>query len=138
MVDKSYIYSFLSDKKISLHWKEKVYNSIASIELVFNVQIKKSDITRKFLRTNQILIACPEEMNIEYAKEISGKLSFETLAPVTVIEYKNQYILYMGSVRALLFTQYIGVVDCLIVKCDSERVKKYYNETSDKLSSWSI
>lgn len=138
MINEKYISRLLADKKLTQYWKQRVIDSIASIEIVFEVTLTNEDITRKRIPINQIMVACFEEMNMEYAKEIVNQYSYETLAPVTVIRYEDYYVLYMGSVRAILFSHYINAVDCIVVNCQSEKVKKFIQGAKYSLSIWSF
>lgn len=138
MINKEYIYGLLADKKLDQYWKQRVLDSIASIEIVFEVKLVNTDIARKRIPIDQIRVACFEEMNMEYAEEIVDQYSYETLAPVTVIRYEDNYVLYMGSVRAILFSHYINAVDCIVVNCQTEKVKKFIQAAKYSLSIWSF
>ncbi len=138
MIDEKYIYRLMADKKLNQHWKKRIIDSIASIEIVFGLELVNTDITRRTIPINQIKVACFEEMDMEYARKVVGKHSYETLAPATVIQYEEHYALYMGSVRSILFSHYINAVDCIVVDCQTEKVKRFIEEAKYPLSFWSF
>ena len=83
MINEKYISRLLADKKLTQYWKQRVIDSIASIEIVFEVILTNEDITRKRIPINQIMVACFEEMNMESSRTIRPE-SINTVQNVNV------------------------------------------------------
>ncbi|MBI2530579.1 MAG: hypothetical protein HYW05_05570 [Candidatus Diapherotrites archaeon] len=104
----------LKDVKID---KERVRKSIHTILNMYGLKPKDVSITRKNLNPSEIFVAASEECNLENAKRIMKQKYRDVLpAPITVLQYKNKNVLFMGSSRSIIFILKGKLPDCIIVK----------------------
>jgi len=119
-------------------WRRKVINSVDSMSIVFNTQIASEDVQFMQLMPECLWVNCDEEIDICLADVIENKLSIHQLAPITVVEYKGKYIIYMGSVRAVLFCRFQGIVNCIVVKLYTKNVEAFVDCAQKRLSEFDI
>lgn len=104
----------LKDVKID---KERVKKSIFSILHMYKLKLEGIHITRRKVDPSEIFVAAIEECDLEDAKEIlKEKYSKVLPAPITILEYKNKKVLFMGSNRSMIFILEGKLPDCIIVK----------------------
>lgn len=113
-MDEKQIDNLLKDVKID---KERVKQSIYTILHMYNFKLEDVSISRKKLDPLQIFVAAVEECNLEDAKRIMKEKYLDILpAPITVLEFRKKYFLFMGSNRSIIFVLKGKVPDCIIVK----------------------
>ena len=81
--------------------------------------LNKEDVSifRKILNPSEIYVAAVEECNIETAKELAKTKYADKLPdPITVLDYKEKYVLFKGSNRSIVFILKGQNPDCVIVK----------------------
>ena len=132
------ILKILEKKELSEDWRRKVVNSVHSIDIVFQTQVSAGDLNHCILTPNQIWVNCEEEIDLDYAAKIQDTLSVERLAPITAVEYGGKHVIYMGSVRAVLFCRYQQAVECIVVKLHTDRAKIFFDTAKKRLSEFDI
>ena len=106
--------NILKDIKID---KERIEKSIQTILSMYNLKPEDITIYRKKLNPEEIFVVAVEECNLEDAKRIMKEKYQNILpAPITILEYKGKYVLFMGSNRAIIFLLKNQIPDCIIVK----------------------
>lgn len=104
----------LKDVKID---KARVKKSIQTILQIYKLKPQEISITRKKINPSEIWVAAVEECKLESAKRIMKQKYQDILpAPITILEYKNKKILFMGSNRSIIFILKGKIPDCIIVK----------------------
>ena len=106
--------NLLKDIKID---RIRVKKSIYAILNLYNLQLEDVSIRREDISPSKILVPAVEECNLEDAKEILKEKYLNILpAPITVLEFKGKYVLFMGSNRSIIFILKGKKPDCVIVK----------------------
>lgn len=106
--------NLLRDVKID---KNRVKNSIFMILKIYKLKLEDITISRKEVSPSKILVAAVEECDLIKAKRIMKEKYKDILpAPITILEYKEKYFLFMGSSRSVIFILKGKVPDCIIVK----------------------
>lgn len=115
--------NYIKDVRSS-YWKNKIINSIKNILSLYSVKPKEIRLQRKSVNPREILVAAQEECNLKTAKHLSKtKYAHKLPAPITLIEYKDKRVIFIGSNRSLVFMLKGKKPDCLIVILPSN-VKK--------------
>jgi len=97
--------------------KERIKKSIYTILSMYRIELKDVTVYRKKLNPEEILVAAAEECNLEDAKKIMKAKYPDVLPPpVTVLEFRGKYFLFMGSNRSVVFVLKGENPDCIIVK----------------------
>jgi len=129
---------YMEGKQLDESWRRKVLNSVSSIGIVFQAEIGPEDLTLCQLKPEQLWVNCEEEIDLPYADAIEQTLSVAQLAPITVVEYQGKQIIYMGSVRAVLYCRYQKAVDCIVVKLRTENAAAFSDAAHKRLSDFDI
>lgn len=129
---------FLTDRELDEFWRQKVVNSVQSIDVVFRTQVSPDDVRFCQLTPQQLWVNCEEEIDLPYADTLEPTLSVRRLAPITVVEYQGRYAIYMGSVRAVLFCRYQKIVDCIVVRLHTDRAAAFFHAAQKRLSDFDI
>ena len=132
------ILKILENKELNEDWRRKVVNSVRSIEMVFQTELFVGDLSHTTLPPEELWVNCEEEIDLEYADKIEDTLSVGRLAPITVVEYGGKHVVYMGSVRAVLFCRYKKAVECIVVKLHTDRAEVFLNAAKKRLSEFDI
>ena len=104
----------LKDVKID---KERVKKSIYTILDMYGLEPKDVSITRRNLNPSEIFVAASEECNLENAKKIMKQKYQNVLpAPITILQYKNKNVLFMGSNRSIIFILKGKIPNSIVVK----------------------
>jgi len=113
-MDEEQIDSLLKDVRID---KERVKKSVYAILSMYNLRLEDVSVSRRGLDPSRIFVAAVEECNLEDAKRIMKEKYTNILpAPVTVLEFRRKYFLFMGSNRSVIFVLKGKKPDCIIVK----------------------
>ena len=113
-MEEKQIDNLLKDVKID---KKKVKRSIYIILHMYNLKLEDAFVYRKKLDSSQLLVAAVEECNLKDAEKIMEEKYPNILpAPITVLEFRKKYILFMGSNRSIIFILKDKMPDCIIVK----------------------
>ena len=97
--------------------KDRVIKSVYTVLDRYNLRDDEVLIYRKKLKPNEIFVTAVEECNLKTAKKLA-KQKYANIfpAPITVLEYKNKYYLFMGSNRSVIFILKRKMPDCIIIK----------------------
>lgn len=113
-MDEKQIDELLKDVRID---KERVKKSIYNVLHMYNLKLEDISVSRKKLDPSQLFVAAVEECNLEDAKRIMKEKYFNILpAPITVLEFRKKYFLFMGSNRSVIFVLKGKMPDCVIIK----------------------
>ncbi len=98
-------------------WRKKIKDSVSAILTLYKLKLNEIIISRTRLYPKELYVAAMEECNPEFAKELIKIKYFDTIPPpITVIQYKNKKVIFMGSNRSLVHFLKTGVIDSLIIK----------------------
>ena len=104
----------LKDVKID---KQRVKKSVDNILQIYDLKPSDISIIRKKIDPSKIYVAAEEECNLDEAKKILKKKYVNILpAPITVLDFKGKYYLFMGSNRSVVYCLKNIQPDCIIVK----------------------
>ena len=129
--------NYIKDVKSS-YWKNKIINSINNIVSLYSINSQEIRLQRKSVNPREILVAAQEECDLKTAEYLSKtKYAHKLPAPITLIEYKDKRVIFIGSNRSLVFMLKGKKPDCLIVILPSN-IKKpeifsFANETLAEL-----
>ncbi len=103
----------LKDVKVD---KNRVTKSINTILSRYNLNEEDVTIYRKKLKPSEIFVVAVEECNLKTARKLAkGKYADIFPAPITILEFKGKYILFMGSNRSIVFVLKKRMPDCVII-----------------------
>lgn len=97
-----------------IYWKQRITNSVLSIEYLFDLEITTEEISRKAISPNIIQVAALDELDLPHAHESIQEYG-TTPPPVTIIQRNDVFYLFMGSVRALVYSLSGKLVDAIVV-----------------------
>ncbi|GBE19931.1 MAG TPA: hypothetical protein ENG87_00520 [Candidatus Pacearchaeota archaeon] len=113
-MDENQVNDLLKDVKID---KERIKKSIYTILDMYHLKLGDVSVSRKKLDSSEIFVAAVEECNLADAKRIMEEKYPDILpAPITILEFKGKYVLFMGSNRSVIFVLKDKKPDCIIVK----------------------
>ncbi len=100
-MNEKQIDDLLKDVKVD---RERVKKSIYIILRTYKIKLEDVFIVRKKVDPSRIFIAAIEECNLKDAKRIMKEKYHNIIpAPVTVLEFRKKYVLFMGSNRSIIF-----------------------------------
>lgn len=110
------IQSLIKDVK-SAYWRKRIENSVQNILHLYKLKEDDIEIFRERIEPKNIYVASVEQCNLKEAKQLMReKYSKKLPAPITLIQYKNKKVIFIGSNRSLVFALKNQVPDCIIVK----------------------
>ena len=113
------IENLLKDVKID---KERVKKSVDMILHLLDIGPKDIRLSRKKIDPSEIYVAAVEECNLKDAKRIMKEEYSSALpAPITVLDFRGKYVLFMGSNRSIIFVLKGQIPDCIVVKIPENR-----------------
>jgi hypothetical protein len=110
------IESLIEDVKDE-YWRKRIKNSVQNILHLY--KLKESDIKvfRAGVEPKDIWIVAVDECNPKEAERLMRvRYSKKLPSPITLIQYKNKKVIFIGSNRSLVFVLKNQVPDCIVVK----------------------
>ena len=131
-MDENLINDLLKDVKVD---KERVTRSIYMVLSLYGLKIENVSISRRKVDPSDIFVAAVEECNLEDAKTIMKEKYQDILpAPITILQFKGKYVLFMGSNRSIVFILKGKKPDCVIVEVpDTIKEPVIYSEAKQTL-----
>lgn len=96
-------------------WRMRILNSVLGIVCLYKLDLTDVTIHRTGLDQKDLWIAASDELDLEKAEEALSKYSGD-IPPVTVMQYREKNVLFMGSVRALESVLRSKPIDCIVVR----------------------
>lgn len=97
-------------------WKQKIENSIKNILALYDLDEADIKVYRAKLAPRDIWVAAADECKLATAKELAANKYPKLPPPITVVQYKNKNVIFIGSNRSLVFLLKKELPDCIIVK----------------------
>jgi len=128
------VQTLIEDVK-SAYWRKRIENSIQNILHLYKLKEDDIEIFRERIEPKNIYVASVEECNPKEAKQLMrGKYSSKFPAPITLIQYKNKKVIFIGSNRSLVFALKNQLPDCIVIKLpDSIKEPKMVSEANVSL-----
>lgn len=110
------VVSLLEDIKDE-YWKKRIENSIKNILHLYKLKEDDVKIFRERVEPKNIFVASVDECNTKEAEQLIREKYSKTLPPpITLIQYKNKKVIFIGSNRSLVFILKNQIPDCVIIK----------------------
>jgi hypothetical protein len=106
--------AILLDDIDNIYWKNRILNSIRSLELLICQEIRGSDIKRESIDPNKLRVVALDELNVLDARKYLKETKCAP-PPITAIYYQDAYYLFMGSIRAIEFVLLGKLIDSISV-----------------------
>jgi uncharacterized protein YajQ (UPF0234 family) len=106
------------------YWKSRIENSVQNILHLYKLKEDDVEVFREKVEPKNIWVAAVDECNLKEAKQLlRTKYAKKLPKPITLIQYKNKKVIFIGSNRSLVFVLKNQIPDCIIVKL-SDRIKE--------------
>jgi len=114
--DSSNVLAHLSDIS-DVQAKMRLLGSVKNILDKYNLKTSQVDISRKKFPPEDLLVVAEEECNLKTAENLSKtKYRNKIPPPITVVQWGNKKVIYLGSNRSIVYTLKKRKIDSLVVK----------------------
>lgn len=111
---------FLLEDIKNSYWKNRIENSVQNILRLYKLKENDIEVLRKRVEPKDIWVAAVDECNLKEAKRLlRTKYAKKLPKPITLIQYKNKKVIFIGSNRSIVFALKNQIPDCIIVKLPS-------------------
>jgi hypothetical protein len=101
----------------SAYWRKRIENSIQNILHLYKLKEDDIEIFRKRIEPKNIWVASVDECNPKESKQLIKVKYLKNLPPpITLIQYRNKNVIFIGSNRSLVFVLKNQIPDCIVVK----------------------
>lgn len=115
-VDDLQISRLISDLKYK-EVKVRIINSVKNILGLFNLRADQIEVIRKKLSPDELLVVAEEECDLKIAIRLAKtKYKNKLPPPITVIQWRYKKVIFLGSVRSIVYTLKRRKVDSLVVR----------------------
>jgi len=99
------------------YWRKRIENSIKNILHLYKLKEDSVEVFRTNVEPKNIWVAATDECNLKEAKRLlRTKYAKKLPKPITLIQYKNKKVIFIGSNRSLVFVLKNQIPDCIIVR----------------------